>query len=237
MADVIVLAGDIHLGLMGLEWARHLAAVRPVIYVPGNHEYYGHHLFGLGVEMRKFSQEIGIHYLDNDEVIIDGVRFLGATLWTDFELFGIGNRLEALQLAKDRISDFSCVRTPTGWFTPPQSVILHRACRGWLTERLAETFCGPTVVVTHHMPTAAVIDPRHTQDLLSAAFASNLDELVQQADMWICGHTHTPTRAKIGKCHVILNPRGYPSEEPRWDPDLIVELAVSDFLKRTGKHD
>ena len=98
-ADVIVLAGDIGHGMEAVEWASHEAnrLNKPVIFVPGNHEYDGHDTEILQKEMRNFCRETGVHYLDNDEVIIDGIRFLGSTLWTDFMVYQIGNTLSKEQ--------------------------------------------------------------------------------------------------------------------------------------------
>ena len=82
-ADVVVLAGDIHAGVLGIPWARRQFPAAPVIYVPGNHEFYSARLQDVLVALRKESRRLGVHLLDGDEFLVDGVRFLGATLWTD----------------------------------------------------------------------------------------------------------------------------------------------------------
>jgi predicted phosphohydrolase len=85
-ADVVILAGDIGVGLGGIEWAASQFPNQPVIYVPGNHEYYGHDITLID-ELVKQSPE-NIHVLNNDAMVLNGVRFLGSTLWTDFRLDG-----------------------------------------------------------------------------------------------------------------------------------------------------
>lgn len=235
-ASVVVLAGDIDRHTHGLEWARQVFGGRRIVYVRGNHEIYGAHLHGLAVEMRKRARELGIDYLDNDEAVIGGVRFLGTTLWTDFELFGPENTSTALRAAKGCMNDFALIRYgSTGRFLPEQSVILHRAARAWLEKKLAEPFDGPTVVVSHHCPSFASVAPQYQNDLLSAAFASCLDALVEKADLWVHGHTHTSFDYELGRCRVLCNPRGYTypgspqPENPWFKPDLVAEVRKRGF--------
>lgn len=86
--DVVILAGDIGVGPETIAEAAHLFAGKPIIFVPGNHEYYNTVLNECAEIMRNKAKGLGVHFLDNDEVVIDGVRFIGSTLWTDFRLFG-----------------------------------------------------------------------------------------------------------------------------------------------------
>lgn len=211
--EVVILAGDIHVGVKGLYWAEKTFS-KPVLYLPGNHEYYGNRLERMAVEMRACAKELGIHYLDNDVLELDGVRFIGSTLWTDFELFGSDMPAisKALHAAKNGISDFNgtIIYGTTGWYRPEQSVTLHRVSRQYITDKLAKPFDGKTCVITHHLPSMRSVSPHYAGDVLSAAFASNLDHLVVQADTWIHGHTHDTFDYELGKCRVVCNPRGYP---------------------------
>lgn len=231
-ADVVVLAGDIHEHTHGLRWARERFGDKPIIYVAGNHEYYGGHLRGVAAQLRKVAKQLGIHYLANDEVILGGIRFLGTTLWTDFQLFGADRQTAAMRSAHGYLHDFHCIQTDAGAFRPEQSVALHQASRRWLTAKLNIPFNGPTIVVSHHAPSMLSIAPRWRDNLNSAAFAGALDEWVARADLWIHGHTHTFADYRIGdqaKGRVICNPRGYPEEvdscvEHRWQPELLVRV-------------
>ena len=111
-ADVVVLAGDVHVGADGLDWAQRQFAGAPVVYVPGNHEYYGSDLSEMLTELRVAARGRGIHLLDGDEIIIDGVRFLGATLWTDFELYGPEPHevARAMAAAQQGMRDYRVIR-------------------------------------------------------------------------------------------------------------------------------
>ncbi|PWB41494.1 MAG: metallo-dependent phosphatase [Rhodocyclales bacterium] len=229
-ADLVVLAGDIGRHTHGLEWARTAFADKRIVYVAGNHEFYFADMRGLAAQMRKAALDLGIDFLDNDEVVVGGVRFLGGTLWTDFELFGPEAAFAARRQAARSMNDFRTIRTGSGgYLLPEQTVELHRTSRAWLEGKLAEPFAGKTVVVTHHAPSLASIAPWWQNDLLTAAFASHLDPLVARADLWLHGHTHAFADHRIGDCRVVCNPRGYARdgralEATGWNPELVVEV-------------
>lgn len=237
-ADVIVLAGDIGMTTHGLHWARQAFPLKRIVYVAGNHECYGAEVHGLIKELRSTAAELYINYLEKTEVVFGGVRFLGTTLWTDFQLFGAGAAMgTAMHEAGRYMLDFDGrVRcAPMSTFTPSQSVELHRKSLAWLAEKLAQPFDGKTVVVTHHAPSMRSIAARYAEDPVSAAFGSNLDDLVAKAHLWIHGHTHTAFRYQIGpdpeRGHVVCNPRGYRretyagvrGEKTGWHPRLLID--------------
>ena len=143
-ADVVVLAGDIGVGMGGLRWAAARFPDKPVIYVPGNHEFY-HHDIAL-IDALKADAPANIHLLDDDQVVIDEVRFLGSILWADFALFGEADKYLAMQTALQRMPDFSIIQNHGRQFTPEDAVRLHTASRDWLAARLGEPFDGKTVV-------------------------------------------------------------------------------------------
>lgn len=236
-ADVVILAGDIHENTHGIDWAGQVFVRErglPVIYVAGNHEFYGSELHEMRRAMRLAAANAGVFFLDEDEVVIDGVRFIGATLWTDFQLFGAEASAEALRAARDGMPDFSVIRvaptadlrpegTPTSAFRPEDSMRLHDKSLGWIRFRLDEPIAGKRVVVTHHAPSFASIGQRFQHDLISAACASDLTLLAGRADLWVHGHTHTFADYQIDDCRVVCNPRGYlrpESYERSGPPDI-----------------
>lgn len=244
--DVVVLGGDIGVGTKGLDWAGEAFRRKDVIYLAGNHEFYGGNLTRVARELRARAFAMpNVTYLDNDEVVIGGVRFLGTTLWTDFELFGSGPAAyqRALREAKNSISDFiRNIRYGTNFFTPAQSIELHKASAAWLEKKLAEPFPDKTVVVTHHCPGWGSVAPQFKNDWVTPAFASDLDRLMgPPVSAWIHGHTHTSFDYERSGTRVICNPRGYcyafknPSEHgvqqtvkyenhQEFDPGLVVEI-------------
>ena len=226
-ADVVVLAGDIHLGREGIRWARKQFPDQPVLYVLGNHEFYHHSLPGLTELLKNETDGSHIALLENNSVEINGVTFLGCTLWTDFQL--TGNAAAAMQVAEETMSDYHVIR-----FNPEHrrlwardTVRLHSESVAWLRERLSKCNRSRTVVITHHAPSARAEAPWHAHSPLKPAFGSSLDSLVEQSGvpLWIYGHTHYNTDFVIGSTRGLTNQRGYPHELCQgFNPSLVVEI-------------
>lgn len=225
-SDVVIFAGDIGVGLEGLNWIKSLNIDKPVIYVLGNHEYY-HHEIGLVKEIKSYAQE-NIHVLNEDVIEIGGVRFLGSTLWTDFLLFGETDKYFSVQHAKKGMADFEVIKLKGKRFSPEDSIQLHEKSRDWLKCMLSIPFEGKTVVVTHHLPSEKSVPPRFAKDLLTPAFASNLEELMDEGRvaLWIHGHTHDAYDYEIYGTRIVCNPRGYFGYErtDNFHSDLVIEI-------------
>ena len=229
-ADAIVLAGDIAVGVQGIQWARRQFPDTPVVYVPGNHEFYGARLPDALAELRSEAQRLGVHFLDGDECILGGARFLGTTLWTDYELYGSAPEdLErAMADAAIEMNDFRMIQWAGGEPLEPALVRdMHLTGVAWLAERLAEPFGGPTVVVTHHLPHRQCIHPKYEGTRFNPCFASDLDHLVRApVALWVHGHTHESIDFLVNGTRVVCNPRGYLPHEPNpsFDPVGAIEL-------------
>jgi len=224
-ADVIVLAGDIDHSTKGLDWARAVFPHQPIVYVAGNHEYYGEAIPKLTEELRERAASLDIAFLENETANVAGVRFVGCTLWTDLNLFGPHPWVADTVL--NAMVDYRAIRVSPQFrrLRPGDTVRLHRQSREWLVKTLGES--GPTtVVVTHHAPSARSLSPRYAQDPVSAAYASNLDALVEELapTLWIHGHTHYCVDYTIGPTRVISNQRGYRDEGFGFVSDLVVEV-------------
>lgn len=237
-ADVTVLAGDIGVGLQGIEWAlKTFPWHRPVIYVMGNHEFYGQRvMMELWKDARKKVKGTHIHLLENESVEIEGVRFLGATLWTDFCLFGAGEREKAMRDALD-LNDYWSILTAhslEGYnrhkatlLRPEDTLRMHKTSRTWLDRELEEAHAGKTVVVSHTAPHRGSLHPKWEYSPISPCFVSNLPGLVERADLWIHGHTHDGFDYRVERCRVVCNPRGYANSadlNPGFDPGLVMEV-------------
>ncbi len=227
-ADVVVLAGDLHPGLRGLEWAAARWPDTPVVHVPGNHEFYGHAYPRLVRKLVARAADLGahLHVLSDAAAVVGGVRLLGATLWTDFALLGTPDASAAA--AREQMTDFKRVRVEPGYrrCRPQDTVMWHQRSLRWLAGALAEPFAGPTVVVTHHAPSRRSLNPDYT-DPVAAAYASDLDEVVAAsgAALWVHGHTHHCVDYRLGPTRVLSNQRGYPDEGvANFDPALVVRL-------------
>ena len=232
-ADVVVLAGDIHVGIQGVDWARRHFPLSPVIYVPGNHEFYGEHMQNLRGDLLRAGRDSRVDVLDGDNLVIGGVRFLGATLWTDFALQGTDlSSIDRAMADADRgMNDFRLIRYGArGRFLPKNARAIHLAQVRWLRIKLAEKFLGPTIVVTHHLPHRHSISPRYQGSDLNPSFASDLSDLMgSSVSLWIHGHTHESFDYLVNGTRVVCNPRGYAPMElnPAFDPGLTVDVQVN----------
>ncbi|MDN5873795.1 MAG: metallophosphoesterase [Sinobacteraceae bacterium] len=232
-ADVVVLAGDIARPEPAIEWAGGFKC--PVLYVPGNHEFYGGSLAGTVEKLKMLASGSNIQVLDQEEVTLHGVRFLGATLWTDFMLEGSGpEREQAMAKIGELMWDFQKIESgeePGSLYTPRESVRVFEQHRNWLARKLDEPFAGPTVVITHHAPGLGSIHPRYAGSPINNAYASNLEHLmgIQRVQLWIHGHMHDSFDYVVEGTRVLCNPRGYfkdgHNENAVFDPALVVEVG------------
>jgi predicted phosphodiesterase len=231
--DVLVLAGDIHSRTQVLDL--YGAYPIPVVYVHGNHELYQGELFGVQHQLRLNAEVTSVRFLERDEVVLENVRFLGCCLWTDYRLRPEW-RAVAMREAEMTMTDHRAIRyVGSNTFSPRDAEAEHRKAASWLEDKLSTPFHGTTVVVTHHAPHPNSIPAEFTDDVMSAAFASNLTPLVERADLWIHGHVHRSADYVVGNCRVICNPRGYPQryttspvptsfENADFDPALVIDI-------------
>lgn len=228
--DLHVLACDIGVGLQGLEWA--LKLNKPVIYIFGNHEYYGQRTTTrLWEKARAKVKGTHVHLLENESIVIDGVRFVGCTLWTDFCLLGDARLQEMMIYASQVMSDYKNILssspfTSQGWLdmpystgrssvkiTPRQVLDWHQQSRAYLERELATESNGQwarTIVVTHHAPTEKSLPYGKVTAKYEVAYASNLDDLVPRAVLWIHGHVHEAREYSLQNGgRIVVNCRGY----------------------------
>ncbi len=234
-ADAVILAGDIGRPASAVEWARGFG--KPVLYVPGNHEFYGSSLDETVRQLHELSQGSAVRVLANRSIVLGGVRFVGSTLWSDFRIFPEGEeREQAMAQGQEFMRDFSRIRrgdAPPGGplFTPQDAVALFDANCRWLAGELARPHAGPTVVVTHHAPSPRSIHPRFAGSPINGCFVSDAEALVAAsgARLWVHGHTHDSFDYRLGATRVLCNPRGYARdgavENPLFDPCLVVDVA------------
>ncbi len=231
-ADVVVLAGDIGPPRLAAAWA--LGFDKPVLYVLGNHEFYGGRIDDTAAELKRLCAGTHVHVLDDEEVVLGGVRFLGSTLWTDFMLFGAGDaRVDAMAQAQRLMRDFSRIRVgdeATALFTPTDAAMRFERHASWLQRGLSVPHAGPTVVVTHHAPSPQSIHPRFAGAALNACFVSDAEHLAgaDRVQLWVHGHTHDSFDYVVRGTRVVCNPRGYAkagvNENPHFDPDWMIEV-------------
>ena len=226
-SDLLVCAGDIHTGINGFKWISEQARDFPIIYVIGNHEYYRQTYPKLLTKLRECAKGTNVHLLENNSISLNGICFHGSTLWTDFDL--LGDPQAAGFECQQKMNDYRLIRRlPTysrlRW---QDSLELHKRSLRWLENSLNNSQASKNVVISHHAPSMKSVPKEYQDVLVSAAYASNLDDFILrlEPDLWIHGHIHHSCDYYIGKSRIICNPAGYPGEgESGFKEDMIIEI-------------
>lgn len=226
--DCVVLAGDVSNKRQGLQWIRARFRDVPVIYICGNHEYYGDRLPRLTDVLKQETKGTNIHFLENQSVTIDGVHFFGCTLWTDMALHG--DALEGSAEAGEVMNDYKRIRNSVDGYRrllPQDTQLIHARSLMTMEQFFATHDPRHSVIVTHHAPSSRSL-PEHRQvQLISCAYASRLDDFIEQyqPQLWIHGHVHHNNDYQIGDTRILANPRAYPDDPNEgFIPDLVVEV-------------
>lgn len=255
-ADVLLFAGDLHHADQTIPTARAMFGNDiPIILVAGNHEHYrGKQTVGTNLDLMRHHAARDCacgritQVLENEtaEMTIRGerIRFIGATLWTDFALFH--DSRQGQTDAHRSMNDFREIRgnDPTCYNVRPSEMMAwHNESRRFLDRELRKPFDGSTVVVTHHAPSLRSVAERFRFDPATVAFASRCDDLLALgADLWVHGHTHDSFDYRAGTTRVICNPRGYQTrardgyrtrfrhggeiENQVFDPALVISIGA-----------
>ncbi|HRK81852.1 MAG TPA: metallophosphoesterase [Saprospiraceae bacterium] len=226
-ADVVILAGDTHVGTKGVEWVKAKIPDKPVIYLLGNHEYYNGSYPKTLHQITDAAKDTNVLVLENKRIEIEGITFHGATLWTDFALYG--NPFLYGTICQLRVNDFKRIRRDPS-YSKMRSVDIahiHQHSKFWLAASLEESATFKNIVITHHAPSLQSVPEMYKDDPVTSAYASHLEDFIleYQPEYWIHGHIHTPVKYEIGKTRIICNPHGYIDEPYNgFEKELIVEI-------------
>jgi Icc-related predicted phosphoesterase len=231
--DLVVVAGDTAQGAHNsfVALRRIVPEKIKIVMVMGNHEFYRRCLPEELLQARELAPSFNVQILENDAVVLGGIRFAGCTLWTDYKLFGANNAAAAMRVASHGLNDHRLIswrKNPWQRFRPEEALLTHTASKAFLVETLATPFAGPTVVVTHHAPQWLSVHPQYRSDLLTTAYVSDLSALIMefQPEIWVHGHVHSSFDYAVGHItRVLCNPHGYWDENPDFKPSLVVEVG------------
>lgn len=230
--DAIILAGDLT-NKGKKRWPRVFDRIRRdaldvgIYAFPGNHDYYGQRLDEEG-RLRDLCREHGVEWAQKKEFRIGQSRVLCCTLWTDMEL--APGRLHNEQAVRDRMNDYHKIRIMRGGYArirPSDTVSIHLDHRRWLIEKMAEeTDAEDTVVITHHAPHPGVLQ---TQGDVSAAYASDMSDVIEagEPDVWMHAHTHGGPMVDVGRTRIQCQSLGYPHEiedTAEWMRGLVIDF-------------
>ena len=234
-AELIICAGDlapVHARKVG-DIARRWAGADKILYVPGNHEFYGSEIDVARRELARQCLEHDVTLLDPGAVTVGETRIIGATLWTDFLLEGVAGEAWAHLEVGQGLADFTgAIRHHggrDGLFTTRESAQRHAEDRTFIEGELeqAERSGLTPVIVTHHAPSPRSIRPWFEKSRLNPGFASNLDSLIAryQPPLWIHGHMHDRVDERLGGTRVRCNPGGYSRVEGHeFDPAFVIDV-------------
>ena len=220
--DVLILAGDISVGPAKLKFTLEYFSEysNHVIYIPGNHEYYGYNL----ESYKDLKLPSNVHFLNPGWIKLEDVTFIAATLWTDFH----NDPIAAFDASRG-ITDFKRIKTKHEpfRFTPKDCQNLHVKERKFILDAY-KSLPGRKVIITHFIPHETLITPYWQQHggLLNKYFAPNMDLEYLQPEVWVFGHTHDCSDQVIGNTRFVANPFGYLGYENQedFDPSKIIEL-------------
>ncbi|MDZ7920685.1 metallophosphoesterase [Rhodoferax sp.] len=242
-ADLLVLAGDVGSYQTGSQLTDEDFGLgrfsplhgwpTPVVFVPGNHEYDSFDFDEAHARLRTTCARLGIVWLERETLVMQGVRLLGTTLWTDFDALAMhapeAQRLKAREKAY-RAANYYLKKTLSTRHGEPWLAeglrVQALECQAWLRAALTTPFDGPTVVVTHFAPSLHSADPRYGLVPGTAGFCNALDELLPYAQLWLHGHLHAPSDYRVGTCRVVANPLGYArkNEQLGYRADFLIEI-------------
>jgi predicted phosphodiesterase len=231
--DLLVVAGDARDELhRSLRWVRASAPTeKPILYVPGNHDAWDCNWPQGLVAARSIAADLGIHLLAEGEAcVINGVRFCGATLWTDFRLRPEEETTTCTKHDEGGCHDNRRIRVsghdPRQWLAQ-DAIRTHFSHRTAIERWLGEPCDGPSVVVTHHAPHERSLPHGEWQHHCDGTYASDLTGLLvaeTAPDLWLHGHTHTSRDYTVGRTRIVANARGYRNQNPNFNAALTVEV-------------
>lgn len=235
-ADVIILAGDITEGIELLSYyiekVKENNPLKPIIFIPGNHEYEGEDFYEAQSKMRSVCEKfVGVYLLDNDFVEISGVEFIGSTLWTDFRsIYAQSQHYEwawALKEITEFVCDFRMIKNNGQFITPDFMVERFKRSHQFIAKRLKESTASKKVVITHFAPHPDLCNVKFIGDTLTPYFNADARDLFKlKPDAWIWGHTHCNHHngASINGVRCLTNQRGFSSENTGYNKDYLVEI-------------
>lgn len=243
-ADLLVLAGDIGSYQAGSllreddfglsRFAPRRGWPTPVLFVPGNHEYDGGDFDAIHHRLRTLCEALGMVWLERATWVHQGIRFIGTTLWADFDALvepqddaaqALRKRGKAMRAANFYLEKMGTTRHGEPFLAEAlREEALHS--QAWLRQALAQPFDGTTVAATHFAPSLASADPRYGLTPGTAGFCNALDDLLPQAALWLHGHLHCAFDYRRHGCRVVANPLGYAGkgEQDDFRPHKLIEV-------------
>lgn len=202
--DIAVVAGDLSVTVNNLlqDNIKQLCDKFPeVVFVSGNHSYYHSTLKRVdGILGDIESKTSNFTWLNDSRVVVDGVPFIGGTLW--FPRSPTANANEHL------LNDFNCILDVYDVYDR------HEATVDFFEQNMQED----DIVVTHHMPTYRSVAPKYKASKINCYFTCDLDDMIKnkKPKAWLHAHSHSSCDYLYHSTRIVCNPFGYPGENPQF---------------------
>jgi len=221
-ADVLLLGGDIcvihDLRYIFKGYSRYERCLKffksvsdkykTVIYIPGNHEYWESDYINVQGIFNSFCTENNINNIIFNEkgvIQIEDIKFVYATLWTDF------NKQRSMVAARGLMNDYFYIKHNNESLTPETIYHIHEDHKNHILENVKNH--DKVLVLTHHAPNHnSVIEDYSSNPLNHCYYCTDMDDIIldnEQIFLWIHGHTHEDVEYEIGNTVVTTNCRGY----------------------------
>jgi predicted MPP superfamily phosphohydrolase len=226
-------------------WTRYLGRVQDhmpnaeIFVIPGNHDYYGERI-DREDKLEEAATAAGARFVQMKPVLLEDIRFLPCTFWTDFKLHGEAHQFAAQYDAERQMNDYRKIRVEREGYrrlSPNHTATIHAAHRAWLKGNLEQEFDGKTVILTHHVPHPKLsLDPEKS---ISAAYASDMSRMIDQfqPEAWLCGHSHSYNAVQLGETLVQNVSLGYPWEVKQENLAELWQDLLTDLRERLSSRD
>jgi Icc-related predicted phosphoesterase len=222
--DILIIAGDLHNSKGIIKTLKEIDKTIkiPVIFVPGNHEYYGNQKANVDYQFSELTKNLNNVFILNNKVIyLQGITFIGGTAFWD----GSGGRLskQVIYTMNDFSTIYDCISNNYGlsWGFESRKFFERSMFEAWLSKT-------PTICVSHNAPTLDSIQPEFRSSELNVCFANDWRHLITQfqPNIWIHGHMHQSIDYMIGETRILCNPYGYETGEinKTFNPNEVIEI-------------
>ena len=210
-AECLVLAGDIapllRLKQYDFFWDWCSKHFEQTIFVPGNHDFYG------GWPNRQaLNQPICLAIRPNvvccNNMVFKwrNIDFVCSTLWSSIDPVQEAALVRTLR-------DFFAIRIGQNKnkLTASDYQWLHECALQFIRTAVQASKADKKVVVTHHLPSYAVLASCFRHSPLNSGFVTELGSWIGDSsiDVWIYGHSHVSIETSIGKTRLLSNQLGY----------------------------
>lgn len=210
-----------------------------ILIISGNHEYYSvRNIVSIGetdaMIEKIVSKYKNITYLNKSGLIIDGVKFIGCTLWSDVSSIPdiaekVMNDYKYIYVKKNKKNNKKNKNQDKSQNSSDEKYKrllkasdvceMNKECIEWIKHEInkfKETDKYKKIIIlTHHAPSFSMLNK---SDVYSPCYATNYNDIMgKPVSIWISGHSHHSNHIRINNTLCVSNCMGYPGEKVNYD--------------------